>query len=180
MNPKKFFYVLAGLLAALVIAGGAAYYLASQSLHTGTVTLSHQLGDEQIVDQKVSQLEDLDKQYQRLKPSIPAIFDALPDQKLQSQIALQLRSIAGSSGMKLDTINFTASTAPGPVSQTVQAGSILAVPVTFQLKGSYDQLQRFLDQQEHLNRYSSITSLGITSSGSSLSYDITLNVFIKP
>ncbi len=181
MNAKKFFFVMSGLLAIIIVAGGAAYYYASKNLHDGTQELAQKLGDEQLADDKLAQLQDLQKQYERIQPMIPAIYAALPEQKLQSQIAVQLRSIASASGMKLDTLNFSASTTPGPTSQTVQAGSILAVPVTFQLSGTYDQLQQFLNRQEHLSRYSSITSLAISAGDtSSLSYDITLNVFIKP
>jgi Tfp pilus assembly protein PilO len=180
MSPKRFFYIMSGILAVILLAGGAAYYYASQNLRAGTTELSQRLADEKLADQKLSSLEDLQKQYERLKPSMPAIYAALPDQKLQSQIAVQLRAIAASSGMALDTLTFPASSAPGPTSQTVKTGDMLATPVTFQLKGNYAQLQRFLDQQEHLNRYSSITSLAITNSDKALSYDITLNVFIKP
>jgi Tfp pilus assembly protein PilO len=180
MTSKRFFFVLCGALLLLIIAAGGAYYLASRNLQAGTSELSQRLADEQLADQRISDLQDLDKQYTRIQPSLPIIYAALPDQKNQSQIAIDLRNIAAQSGMSLDSVSFAASTAPGPVSQTVKVGDVLAIPISFQLGGSYDQLQTFLNLQEHLNRYTNMTSLTITGSNNALKFDVTLNAFVKP
>lgn len=180
MKPKRFFYILCGLLGAMVFLGGGGYYYASQKLSEGTKQLNQRLADKELNDQKISALEDLTRQKERLEPLIPVIFNALPTEKKQSTIAVQLRNIAASSGMQLNSITFPSSATPGPTSQTVKAGDVLAVPVSFQLRGNYGQLQQFLRQQENLDRYTSITSLSINGSGSVLTFDITLNAFVKP
>jgi Tfp pilus assembly protein PilO len=181
MTAKRFFYILCGALAVIILASGAGYYYASRYLQEGTKELSQRLADEQLADERISSLTDLQKQYERLQPLIPTINNALPTEKNQTQIALQLRNIANHSGMTLDDLTFAASAAPGPVSQTVKVGDVLAIPVTFKLSGSYDQLQQFLSMQEQLNRYSSVTSLNINSkSNRQIDFDVALNVFMKP
>jgi Tfp pilus assembly protein PilO len=180
VTPKRFFFVLCGILCLLIVAGGIAYYYASASLASRTRTLSQRLADENLADQHISDLSDLKDQYNRLLPLVPVIYAALPNQKDQSAIALQLHDIAAASGMNLNSLTFNASTIPGPTSQTIPSGSVLAIPITFQLQGSYNQLQEFLQKQESLNRYTSVTSLGISGSGNSLSFAITLNAFVKP
>ncbi|TAK89201.1 hypothetical protein EPO04_03840 [Patescibacteria group bacterium] len=181
MSAKKLFYALCGLLVVIIAAGAYGYYYVSQELYRDTATLSQRLADEQIVDKKLDTLTQLQQQYRQLEPTITKVYDALPVEKQQSRLALQLREIAGVSGMTLDSLTFSPSTVPGPTSQTVKVGDILAVPVTFQLIGTYDQLQRFLQLQENLGRYTNVTSLNISSGTSkSLTFDVTLNAFLKP
>ena len=180
MTPRKFFYILLGALALILVAGGYAYYYATTSLQEGTIKVSQRLGDQQLANERLAQLDDLKQQYQRLQPLLPTINSALPAQKDQTRLALQLRNIASKSGMSLDGLTFPASTAPGPVSQTVKVGDVLAIPVTFQLIGTYEQLQQFLQLQENLDRYTSVTSLTISSDRSGLSFNISLTAYLKP
>ena len=181
MSPQRYFTILCGILGVLVVAGAGGYYLASRSLTSGTAELSQRLGDEQLANQKLDDLGDLQKQYQRLQPLIPVIDNALPTEKDQSTIAVQLHNIAQSSGMDLESLTFAPTVLPGPISQTVPVGSVLAVPITFQLTGNYGQLQQFLQSQELLNRYTSMTSLTINADNpNELVFDIGLNAFVKP
>lgn len=180
MTPKRFFYLLCGLLAIILVGGGGAYYYASTALAASTQAYSRRLADDSLTDQRISNLDDLQQQYRRLTPLLPVVYNALPSSKDQSTIALQLHDIAAASGMSLDSLNFNASSAPGPTSQTIEVGDVLAIPITFQLKGSYEQLQAFLQQQENLSRYTSITSLAISGSGDNLSFAINLEAFMKP
>lgn len=181
MTPRRYFYLLCAVLGILVVGGGIGYYLLSKSPASGTAELSKRLGDQQLAEQKLADLQDLQKQYRNLQPLVPTITNALPTQKSQSTLALQLRELAQNNGMSLDSLTFAPSTQPGPVSQTVPAGSVLAIPVTFQLSGTYAQLQQFLQGQEHLSRYTSMTSLAITTAGNgSLTFAVSLNAFVKP
>lgn len=180
MKPRRFFFILSGLLAFMLVAGGGGYYFASMNLEKGIGDLSKRLGDKQLSEQKLADLDDLQKQHERLKPMMPIIYNALPTEKEQSKIAIQLRNIARASNMELDGLNFAASSAPGPTSQTVPVGDVFAVPITFTLYGSYSQLQAFLQRQEKLDRYTTVTGLDISESESSLSFNITLNTFVKP
>lgn len=181
MTAKRLFYVLSALLVLLVGAGGYGYYHISQELYKDTLTLSQRLADEELTNKKLDALIDLKQQYRQLESALPKVNDALPAEKQQSKLALQLRDIASTSGMTLDTLTFSPSTVPGPTSQTVKVGDILAIPVTFQLSGTYEQLQRFLQLQEKLSRYTNVTSLNISSgTGKNLTFDVTLNAFMKP
>lgn len=182
MNPKRYFYLLCGILAFLVVGGGTGYYYLSKSPASGTSELSQRLGDQQLTDQQLQDLQDLQKQYQHIQTVIPLINNALPNQKDQSTLGVQLQELAQNAGMPLTSLTFNPSTLPGPTSQTVTAGSVLAVPVGFQLVGTYAQLQTFLQGQERLNRYTSVTSLTINTSGTSgvLTFVIGLNAFVKP
>lgn len=180
MTPKRYFYLLCGILTLLIIGGGGGYYLLSKSPASGTTELSQRLGDQQLAEQQLADLQDLKKQYQHLQPLIPVIDNALPQDKNQTALAIQLRDLAQNSQMSFSGLNFAASTQPGPTSQTVPAGSVLAIPVNFQLKGTYPQLQQFLQNQERLNRYTSVTSLAITSGDGNLTFSVSLNAFVKP
>lgn len=183
MKPKQFFLLLCGIIAVVIIGGGGGYYLASKSLHDGTSQLSQKLADEELANNKLQQLQDLKNQYRRLQPVLSELDTALPNAKRQSELSLQLQNIAGLCGMTIKSVSFPPSTAPGAISQTVKAGSALAMPVTFQLQGSYDQLQTFLHRQELLNRYTSMNSLAVShgvSGDTNLTFDIQLNAFLKP
>lgn len=181
MSPKRFFYILCGLLGIILVVGGLSYYYATINLSQTTAQLSQRLADEEVADENLASLQNLNKQYKHLAPELQAINQALPDEKKISQIALELHDIASNSGMSLDSLTFAASTKPGPTSQTVAAGSSLAIPITFQLVGSYNQLQAFLQRQERLKRYTSVTSLDISTSDSgSLAFNITLDAYVKP
>ncbi|HEX7259494.1 MAG TPA: type 4a pilus biogenesis protein PilO [Candidatus Saccharimonadia bacterium] len=181
MNPKRLFYVLCGLLLAAIGGGGFAYYASSQHFNAGVAKLSQRLSESQAADTNLTKLADLQKQYKQLGPYLPLINESLPAEKNQSKVALQLQNIATASGMRIDNIDFPASSQPGPISQTVPIGDVLALQVTFQLVGNYDQLQDFLRRQERLDRYSSMTSLNIgPAEAGRLSFSIILNVFVKP
>jgi Tfp pilus assembly protein PilO len=184
MKAKQFFFVTLGVLCALVAGGGTGYFYASGLVKARTDTLRHRLASQTVADDEISSLANMKKTYEKLQPLIPSIEAALPRSKQQSEIALQLRSLAGSSGLSLPSINFTASAGPAPTSQTVKGPSgVLALPISFQLTGTYSQLQSFLRSLENLNRYTGVTSLSISRKDEklkTLSFSLTINVYIKP
>jgi Tfp pilus assembly protein PilO len=70
---------------------------------------------------------------------------------------------------------------PNSVSQTVKAGDVLALPISFQITGAYAQLQAFTQKVENLNRFTNITTLGVARNNSGpVSYTLSLNAYIKP
>jgi Tfp pilus assembly protein PilO len=71
---------------------------------------------------------------------------------------------------------------PTSVSQTVKAGNVLALPISFQLSGSYAQLQLFTSRVENLNRFTNITNLAISrpDKNKPIVYSVSLNAYIKP
>ncbi len=184
MTPKKFYYVGLGILAVLLIGGGVGYYYGTVGVHQKIQQLSQKIAIDTVADERLSQLIALRKQYQRFLPLIPQIESALPPAKKQSEVALQLQQLAAQAGMTLPAVNFAAGDGlPTSTSQTISSGGILALPVTFQLTGTYDQLQRFLVSLEQSGRYMSVMSLEIgraDAKAKTLSFSINLNVYVKP
>jgi len=71
---------------------------------------------------------------------------------------------------------------PTSVSQTIKSGTVLAMPISFQLSGNYDQLQQFTAKVESLNRFTNVTNLAISRPDKTkpIVYSIALNAYIKP
>lgn len=184
IRPKEFFYIAGGTLAVVLIAGGWGYYWATQQLQARTVVLQKALGDSIIASDQINQLTHLQAQYKSLQPFIAALDEALPTTKEQSEITLQLQTLTQQSDMSIASITFENDAGlPDSTSQTVTAGAVLQFPITFQLTGSFQQLETFLTQLEALNRYTDVTSLSIAKSSTNsniLTYTITLNAFLKP
>jgi Tfp pilus assembly protein PilO len=183
MNSKQFYYVILGAMGLLAITGAVGYYFATRMLTDQTKQLATRLGDVQIAQDKVDSLQKLKFQYQRISPIIPKLNAALPATKQQSEIVLQLQQLAAQAGMSLPATSFAPiSTLPGPTSQTVKAGDALAIPVSFQLTGNYDQLIKFLQSLERQGRYTNVTMLSVSknTSAKALGFSLSINVYIKP
>lgn len=184
MTPRRFFYVLAGITGLLIVAAAVGYYYAAGSVTTRAESLKQHLADVQLADQKLAALSQLNTQYQKVLPDLPAVTNALPQTKQQSQIVLQLRQLASNIGLSLPSVNFQSTSGlPGATTQTAKEGDALSMPINFQMTGSYEQLQSFLTNVEKLNRYSNITALTINrdpSKPKSLSFNISMSVYVKP
>lgn len=184
LSPKRFFFVLLGLGAVMLGGIGYGYYQATLWMKDQTVKLSHISTDAEIASEHLDQLTSLKKQFQELQPVLVKLDAALPKDKNQSTLLLQIQQLATSAGMSLPAASFQASNGlPTATSQTVKAGDVLALPISFQLSGTYDQLQTFLQSVERLGRYSNVGSLAITRAderSKNLTFAITLNVYVKP
>jgi Tfp pilus assembly protein PilO len=183
MNAKRFFYILIGALVFLSVGGGVGYVLMNNSTRAQATDLQKKLASEAVADERLAQLADLQRQYQRLQPILPKLESALPKSKKQSEIALQLQQLAAANGMTLPSVTFDSSTAPGPTSQTVKAGDLLGLTISFQLSGSYPQMINFLKSLEQLNRYTAVDTLAVTRANvaaKTLSFSITMKAYLKP
>ncbi len=184
MTTQQFFYGAVGALVLTVIGVGVGDYYASGAIHSKTLGLKQQLATQVVLDEQINQLIALKKAYQKLLPLVPQIDAALPRDKQQSEIALQLQRLATSAGMSLPSVTFAGTTTlPSATSQTVRSGNVLALPLSFQLAGTYDQLQTFLTSLENLNRYTGLSNLSIShkdDKSQTLSFDININVYVKP
>lgn len=184
MKTQQFFYACLGALLILTIGGGAGYYYASGAIHARTMVLEQRIATQDVIEDQINQLVNLKRSYQKLLPLKPQIEAALPLDKKQTDIALQLQQLASNAGMQLPNVNFAgSSTLPAATSQTVPAGGVLALPVSFNLSGTYDQLQNFLRGLESLNRYTGVSSLAIThkdDKSKTLDFAVTMKVYIKP
>lgn len=183
MKPKQYYYVILGLMTILVVGAGGGYYWVTTKISSDTEALKRQLAEVEVADITLEELGSLKRQYQRIEPTLAKLDMALPRDKKQSEIIMQLQQIAAAAGMIIPTASFNSTAgAPSVTSQTVKEGDALVMPLMFQSTGSYEQLQSFLVGVEKLNRYTSITNLGITKSDKpkSLRFTINMNIYLKP
>jgi Tfp pilus assembly protein PilO len=184
MKPKQFFYVLLGVIGAILVAAGGGYYLAFEKIQANSQALGTQLAEQTASQEQIDRLTLLKRQYDRdIVPILPLIDEALPRDKKQTEILVQLQTIASGVGLQINSISMPSPTGlPTSVSQTVKAGNVLALPISFQLSGTYAQLQMFTSRVENLNRFTNITNLAIANTDKSkpITYSISLNAYIKP
>lgn len=184
MKPKQYFMILIGFFAALVLAGGGGYYLALKELKSQSAKLSVGLATQADADTKIETLGRLKRQYTKdIEPILPLLDNALPRDKKQTEILAQLQSLAAQSGLEITSVNMPSPIGlPTTISQTIKSGAVLALPISFQLSGSYDQLQQFTSRVEKLNRFTNITNLAISrpDKAKPIVYSIALNAYIKP
>lgn len=184
MKPKQFFLVLLGIFAVTLLVGGGGYYLALKQLKTKSAALASGLAAQEETNAQIDNLDRLKRQYDRdILPILPLLDQALPREKKQTEILAQLQTIAAETGLNIASVSMPSPTGlPTSVSQTIKSGTVLALPISFQLSGTYDQLQRFTARVENLNRFTNITNLGISRPDKSkpIVYAIALNAYIKP
>jgi hypothetical protein len=151
MKPKQFFFVTLGIMAVLVGVGGTGYYYALTELHQRAAALSAQLAAQTAAADQIDTLTRLKHEYDRdIVPILPVMDAALPHDKKQTEILAQLQSIASNVGLSLGAVNMPSPLGlPTGVSQTVKAGTVLALPNSFQISGSFKQHQKFKHRVEN-------------------------------
>jgi Tfp pilus assembly protein PilO len=182
VKPKQFFYVVLGIILAVVIAGGAGYYYAYQYMKAQSTTLSTKMAEQVAAEQQITQLDSLSFKYNRdVEPILGLIDETLPRDKKQSEVLAQVQRLAESNGMHIQSVLLTAPTGlPSSVSQTVLAGAVTAMPISFSVSGKFAQLQTFTTHLENLNRFTNITTLTVKGSASAGTYTYNLVAYIKP
>ncbi|HVQ44040.1 MAG TPA: type 4a pilus biogenesis protein PilO [Candidatus Saccharimonadia bacterium] len=184
MKPKQFFLVLLGVFGGTVLLAGVGYYFALQQVTASSQQLSVGLAAQADADRQIETLSRLKRQYDRdIVPILSLLDEALPRDKKQTEILAQLQNIAAQQGLAIASVNMPSPVGlPTGTSQTVKSGTVLALPISFQLSGSYDQLQNFTAKVEKLNRFTNITNLAISRPDKSkpIVYAIALNAYIKP
>lgn len=184
MSPKRFFFIMLGGLVVLTITGGVGYYFALKTVTSARMELAAVLGEQATAEQQLSELQTLRVSYNRdIVPVLPLIDGALPRTKNQTEILAQLQAVASGAGLQLSGVTLPSAVGlPNATSQTVKAGTLLALPVTFQLQGTYAQLQAFLVRVENLNRFTNVTSLAVSHGDkvNAITYSMTVNAYVKP
>ena len=184
MKPKQFFQIVLGVFGVALVLTGGGYYFGLQQLRTRSANLATQLAAQSTADTQIEDLSRLKRLYTRdIVPILPLLDEALPRDKKQTEILAQLQNIAVDVGLQITSVNMPSPLGlPTGVSQTIKAGNVLALPISFQLSGSYDQLQLFAARVENLNRFTNITNLAITrpDKAKPIVYSIALKAYIKP
>jgi Tfp pilus assembly protein PilO len=184
MNPKRYFFVLIGILGVTLAAGGAGYYFALTRLNSQSAALADKLALASDASDQIDTLTATQRVYNRdIAPILSKIDEALPREKKQTEILAQLQNIAGEQGLAISSVSMPSPAGvPNLTSQTIKTGAVLALPIGFQLSGSYAQLQAFLTRIENMNRFTNVTNLAISRPDKSkpIVYSISLNAYIKP
>ena len=128
MTPKKLFFILVGLTGLAIAGTGYGYYWANGLLTSSTTTLSQQLANRDDADTTIGELIHLQRQYDtEVTPILPELDSILPRTKDQSQILLQLQTIASNAKLTISSVSLPNSDGlPSATSQTIAAGGVLA------------------------------------------------------
>lgn len=197
MNSKRFYYVLVGALALLLILSAASVYYGHKSLVTRNNTLSQLKARAEVLEDQERSLvlakKDIEE-YQGLRDVAKSI---VPQEKDQARTVRELVAIADSLAIDISNISFPSSnlgedgkkpSKTGGVSQVEPVDGIpglfeLNVDITASSEVTFDNLVNFLERLENNRRTSTISSITISPSGndsSLLSFGLTVKVFIKP
>lgn len=184
MTPKRYFFGLLLIIVVLVGAGGYAYYYSLQYLHQVSNKFSEQLAEQEAIQSQLDQIAHLKSVYNKtILPLKDAINTALPAAKQQSEFLSSLQNSAHEVGLELTNVTFNGTTGlPGPTTQTIRSGNVLAMPVTLQVSGTYAQVESLLNKFENLPRYTNISSLGVTRNvgNKTVTYTINMNAYVQP
>jgi Tfp pilus assembly protein PilO len=182
MTPKRYYYALLGILIVGSLAAVSGYYWQTTQLNAHSAQVKAELTKSALADERIEQLNSLKYQFRELSPLAVKLENALPRDKRQSQILLQIQQIAASSGMSVANVSFLNSNSlPTATSQAVRVKDYFAIPISFQLSGNYPQLQAFLQRLESLERFTTVNSLAINQGGTrSLTFTVNLSTFFKP
>jgi Tfp pilus assembly protein PilO len=184
MKPKQFFFIVLAVIVGAIAAGGYGYVYALGRLTAAKTAYATALGQQTSEDAMIKSLSHMRLVYAKdVVPALPLMDAALPHTKNQTEFLAQLKVIASNRGLNLGSVAFSNSVGlPSNVSQTTASGTALALPVTFGVEGSFIQLQNFLSDLEHLNRFTNVTSLTVSRADKlkPIDYSITLNAYVKP
>jgi len=184
MKPKQFFFVLLGITVLMVAAAGGGYYWAMKKMQSDSQVLAGELADQTAANNEIDTLNHTQYVYNnQIVPILPLMDEALPRDKKQTEILAQLQNIATSVGLHITSISMPSPQGlPTGVSQTQKVGNVLALPISFQLSGTYDQLQTFTQDVENLNRFTNITNLAVSHADKSkpIIYSLALDAYILP
>lgn len=184
MKPKQFFFVLLGVTVLVLAAAGGGYYWAMKKMQADSTAYAAQLANQAAADSQIDSLEHTQHIYDtEIEPILPMMDEALPRDKKQTEILAQLQNIATSVGLNITSISMPAPQGlPTSVSQTQKVGNVLALPINFQLSGTYTQLQTFTEKVENLNRFTNITNLSVahTDKTRPIIYSMAVDAYILP
>ena len=186
MTPKHFFFGVLGTIVVAIGASGYGYFYAVKRLEAAKTALATSQGEQAADQAQIDGLTQMKVLYAKeVVPELPLMNTALPRTKDQTALLVQLRAVATNRGLTISSISFTGGSSglPSNTSQTTAAaGAVLALPISFDVQGSFAQLQAFLIDLEHLNRFTNVTSLTVSRADPTkpIDYSISLSAYVKP
>lgn len=198
MTPKKFFYVLLGLLAIIIVVFGLGFKFGLAKIDEEKEDIATVKAQISAVDEKLAitiatqtKLEQLD--------FIDAIAnEVLPQEKFQPELVSQIYKLADQNditivSMTFSNQNITESGGAVVIPKVTQATplkdapGVYTLPVVLNANGSYDDLLNLLEDIETNRRKMQVQSIKITPVKDSdgrltgrFTLTITLDVYVKP
>jgi len=204
MSAKRFYMVMVGVIILLGAGVIASAVLGNSLLEKKAGKIVSLKTDNEVLNNEESSLSQAKKDIQKYSPLEQEVKAIVPQDKDQAEAVREIVNIAGNSGVKIASINFPASalggvtgtgttvtTAPNPSLTQVQKvpgiTGVYALPITIQNDTtspiSYDAFINFLSQLEQNRRTSQVASVTLqpsTSDPNQLTFNLVVDVYLKP
>lgn len=210
IGPKQFFYVMTGIFTLSIIGGGVMLYTANGMLEKRSSNVVALKLESAEVEAQQTAYQAAKKDVEKYAYLNDIINSALPQDKDQARSVREIFLLAKQAGITIKSVQFPSSTLGAVTSAagaSASAGaknsavtqakavdglkgvySIETIVTPFadekQYKVSYSQLIDFLSKIESNRRAMQVASIQLTPLGQntsdSISFTLTLNIFIKP
>lgn len=206
MNSKKFFFVMVAVFTLSVIGGGAMLYFANKILQNRSSNVVGLKLESAEIEAQLSAYQAAKKDVEKYSYLSDIINSALPQDKDQARSVREIFSMAQEAGITIKSVQFPNSTlgAKGSGSTTATTPSAAASAITQakpvtglkgvysietvvtpyadgkQYKVTYNQLISFLQKIESNRRAMQVANLQLNPQDNSISFTLTLNIFIRP
>jgi hypothetical protein len=206
MSNKRFFYILSGCLALLILLIGGAVYMGNSLIEKQAKKLVELRAQSLTIDAQQTSLIQAKKDIEQYTELNNIAKSIVPQDKDQAKTIREINKIAEDSGIELKAIAFQTSTlgqiqaAPKPV-EGETAPATPAAPTITQVKPvqgisgvysleitisparpiSYRSFLSFLERLEANRRTAHVEKIGInpTPDGRNLTFTLTLNSYVK-
>jgi len=198
MNAKRAFFGMVGVIGLLVILGIACLVLGNKVLASKTAKLVDLKLQDQVLSEQQTALEKAKKDVTQYTPLNTVAETIVPQDKDQALTVREIVDFAGQANIKIGSITFPASnlgqlkssSSKTPPSQVLPVSGIKGIyqlPITVvsdtSAPISYNQLISFLQKLENNRHTAQVSQLTITPSdtnGKLLTFQLVVNVYIKP
>jgi len=208
MNSKKFFYLMCGLFTLSIIGGVAVLYTADKMLVKRSENVVALKLESRTLEEQQSAYQAAKTSVEKYQYLKKIIASALPQDKDQARTVREIFVLAEQSGIKIKSVQFPSSTLGGTATTQTSPTATATTAITQAkpvdgLKGvyaletvvtpyadgktyqvSYNQLIDFLKRLESNRRAMQVSNIQLTplgqGTGDSISFTVTLNIFIKP
>lgn len=183
ITPKQLSIALFTIILLLIVSGLVGFWMSHKTLSEKADHLSVLLVDISVSNERLGNLQQLEQEYVDMVDLRHKTDKILPEEKRQTEVALQLRQIANKAGLELSSLSFESTSGrPGEVSQTLTSSisGVRIMPVRFQITSSYQEFVELLRSIENHQRHMQVSNLNISRAGDSLRFSINLEVFLKP
>jgi len=209
LNSKTFFYVMVSVFSLSILGGGAMLYFANTMLQQRSSNVVELKLESAEVEAQQAAYQAAKKDVEKYQYLNDMINGALPQDKDQARTVREIFLLAKQAGITIKSVQFPSSTL-GAVTAAPAAGVAASGPSAItqakpveglkgvysietivtpyaddkQYKVRYDQLINFLGRIESNRRAMQVASLELKPLGQSetdsISFTLTLNIFIKP